>query len=91
MAEMSGVLTILSSVLQRKKLEHLEVTSEPNMPFLYLLAVLGAMLKPKWTTSKSWPSLKVRAGAESGWCAVEPGQLRRALPPRACARHSVGV
>jgi hypothetical protein len=62
---LSGVFTILGAVVTRKKLEQLELKEDPNMPFLYWLAVMGAMLKPKWTSSKSWPALKVRAGAIS--------------------------
>ena len=44
-----------------KKLVKLELASSPNMLFLYLLAVLGAVFKPKWTNSKTFPALLVRS------------------------------
>ncbi|GBF93066.1 acyl dehydratase [Raphidocelis subcapitata] len=56
---LSGVSAILGAIAGRKKLEHLQLSEAPNMPFLYWLAVMGAMLKPKWTASKKWPALKV--------------------------------
>ncbi len=49
----------MASLASRKKLENLELTESANMPFLYWLAVMGAFVKPKWTASKTWPSLKV--------------------------------
>lgn len=49
----------MGAVSSGKLLEHLELTEQPNMPFLYWLAVVGAFLKPKWTSNKAWPALKV--------------------------------
>ncbi|KAI8472348.1 MAG: hypothetical protein J3K34DRAFT_392378 [Monoraphidium minutum] len=43
------------------------------MPFLYWLAVVGALLKPKWTSNKTWPSLKLAGWGAAG--AGAPGQL----------------
>lgn len=56
----TGVASIMGALATRKKLEHLELTEQPNMPFLYWLAVMGSIFKPKWTANKTWPSLRVR-------------------------------
>jgi hypothetical protein len=56
---LSGVVAIISGLAKGQKLEHLELTEFPNMPFLYWLAVASAVVKPKWTDSKTWPALKV--------------------------------
>jgi hypothetical protein len=56
---LSGVVEVVSGLVKGQKLEHLELTEFPNMPFLYWLAVASAVVKPKWTDSKTWPALKV--------------------------------
>ncbi|KAF6262187.1 hypothetical protein COO60DRAFT_1625095 [Scenedesmus sp. NREL 46B-D3] len=56
---LSGVVSIVGGLATGKSLEALELTEFPNMPFLYWLAVAGAVVKPKWTDSKKWPALKV--------------------------------
>lgn len=61
---MTGVFAIMSGVATGKKMEHLELSEFPNMPFLYWLAVAGALVKPKWTDEKKWPAMKVCAKAE---------------------------
>lgn len=72
----------MAAIATGKKLEHLELTEAPNMPFLYWLAILGALIKPKWTSSKTWPSLKVpldqgahhRYPSELRYCWICPKQ-----------------
>lgn len=59
----SGVAAILGALATRKRVEHLQLTEQPNMPFLYWLAVMGSIFKPKWTDSKTWPSLTVGESA----------------------------
>lgn len=56
---LSGVVSIVSGLATGKSMETLELTEFPNMPFLYWLAVAGAVVKPKWTDQKKWPALKV--------------------------------
>jgi hypothetical protein len=56
---LSGVMSIVSGLATGKSMEKLELTEFPNMPFLYWLAVAGAVVKPKWTDNKKWPALKV--------------------------------
>lgn len=56
---LSGVIAIVSGLAKGQKVEHLELTEFPNMPFLYWLAIASAVVKPKWTDSKTWPALKV--------------------------------
>ena len=71
---LSGVGAIMGSLAKGKRLEHLELTEQPNMPFLYYLAVVSALVKHKWTKSKTWPALKARGGGGS----PEGRSLRRA-------------
>jgi len=56
---LSGVITILKSLVSGQAQNELEFTEAPNMPFLYWLAVASAILKKKWTSEKQWPKLKV--------------------------------
>jgi hypothetical protein len=56
---LSGVLSICSGIATGKSLNQLDLAEFPNMPFLYWLAVAGALVKPKWTDQKNWPALKV--------------------------------
>jgi hypothetical protein len=85
---LSGVLSILGAVATRKQLHHLQLSEQPNMPFLYWLAVLGAIFKPKWTSSKAWPALKVRAALPEAprWHAEGRPACPRARRRRAGAR-----
>lgn len=55
----SGVISIVSGLATGKRMEQLQLTEFPNMPFLYWLAVAGALVKPKWTDERKWPALKV--------------------------------
>lgn len=56
---LTGVMSIVSGIATGKKMEELQLTEFPNMPFLYWLAVAGALVKPKWTDKRKWPALKV--------------------------------
>lgn len=56
---LSGVLDIVVALLTGKRIHTMELSEMPNMPFLYWLAVVGAVVKPKWTTSKTFPALEV--------------------------------
>lgn len=66
----SGVVSIVGGLATGKKMEELQLTEFPNMPFLYWLAVAGAVVKPKWTDKRVWPSLKVKVypAAVTGLC-----------------------
>lgn len=55
----SGVLAIVNGLAKGQKMQELQLTEFPNMPFLYWLAIASAVVKPKWTDSKTWPELKV--------------------------------
>jgi len=55
----SGVVAIVTGLAKGQKMEQLQLAEFPNMPFLYWLAVASAIIKPKWTDSKTWPALKV--------------------------------
>ena len=55
----SGIVLILRSLAQGKLVDKLALTEWPNMPFMYWLAVVGALLKPKWTSAKKLPALEV--------------------------------
>lgn len=59
---MWGLSGVAQIVRGGKKLQIMELTEKPNMIFLYLLAVLGALFKPRWTASKTFPALEVHAG-----------------------------
>lgn len=59
----SGVVAIATALWKGQNLEKLELTELPNMPFLYWLAVVSALVKPRWTDSKTWPALKVTGPA----------------------------
>jgi hypothetical protein len=65
---LSGVVSIVSGLATGKSMETLELTEFPNMPFLYWLAVAGAVVKPKWTDDKKWPALKVLTGLMELMC-----------------------
>ncbi|KAF8071358.1 hypothetical protein HT031_001442 [Scenedesmus sp. PABB004] len=54
-----GVWAVMAGLASGKRVESLELPEMPNMPFLYWLAVAGALCKPKWTDAKAWPALKV--------------------------------
>ncbi len=43
-----------------KRLLKVELSERPNLLCLYLLAVLGAVLKPRWTSARVLPPLEVR-------------------------------
>jgi hypothetical protein len=59
MLGLSGVLAIVTGLAKGESLQQLELKEFPNMPFLYWLAIASAVVKPKWTDSKTWPALKV--------------------------------
>lgn len=64
-------------VSKGRQLTTLQIIEAPNMLFLYLLAVLGALFKPKWTNERTWTPLEVRASH-----AALAGQRPR-MPPDA--------
>eukprot|EP00879_Flechtneria_rotunda_P006731 GHRR01007072.1.p1 GENE.GHRR01007072.1~~GHRR01007072.1.p1 ORF type:complete len:337 (+),score=120.13 GHRR01007072.1:178-1188(+) len=69
----SGIVTIMGAVASGKKMSDLQLSEFPNMPFLYWLAVAAALVKPKWTESKTWPALKVFMITPT---AISPKRLR---------------
>eukprot|EP00882_Tetradesmus_deserticola_P014387 GHRQ01015299.1.p1 GENE.GHRQ01015299.1~~GHRQ01015299.1.p1 ORF type:complete len:332 (+),score=124.34 GHRQ01015299.1:413-1408(+) len=70
---LNGVVSILGGLATGKSMETLELTEFPNMPFLYWLAVAGAVVKPKWTDSKQWPALKVSMNTPTP---IQPKRLK---------------
>ena len=56
---LSGIVLILTSLAKGELVKKLDLTEWPNMPFMYWLAVVGALLKPKWTSAKTFPALEV--------------------------------
>eukprot|EP00878_Enallax_costatus_P002192 GHUV01002363.1.p1 GENE.GHUV01002363.1~~GHUV01002363.1.p1 ORF type:complete len:345 (+),score=127.06 GHUV01002363.1:98-1132(+) len=69
----SGVISIVSGLATGKRMEQLELTEFPNMPFLYWLAVAGAVVKPKWTNERKWPALKVTMNTPTP---IDPKRLK---------------
>jgi hypothetical protein len=54
-----GVIAIIRSMLSGRLQHEIRCSEAPNMLFLYWLAVCSAILKPRWTSEKQWPKLKV--------------------------------
>jgi hypothetical protein len=73
---------VLDIVTKGRALKKLQLASAPNMLFLYLLAVLGAVLKPKWTNSKTFPALEVRSGGMPSALAAHAPPSRPPIVPQ---------
>ncbi len=65
---LSSAGVLLCDMLSRKRSTSLKLREFPNMPLLYVLAVVGALIKPRWTDAKTWPALKVCARIVSRQC-----------------------
>jgi hypothetical protein len=74
MLGLTGVFTVMGAVLtgRARRLTSLELSEPPSMPFMYWLAVMAAIFKPKWTAAKAWPALRV---AYTEPRAADPGRL----------------
>ncbi len=73
---------LLEVVAGRSKgLVKLRVDEKPNVVFLYLLALCGALFKPRWTSARTLPALEVSLVFMSSRTWLRACTLPRLQPP----------